>query len=247
MICCSIGCKEPGPESAFRAVVVGVIGLIASAALISFNAAFIARPATCILTPSCADNSVSNTTFSYGFQQSFFTVFNGWGPFKNYGQSQVKFLCQTIQIGVGALAFILYVIYLIIYYSCSNKAQQQIQPADSSRAQPRYPPTMPPPYNVPPPVPGQPGYYPPPSGVAGYYPASAMPPVYQPAPPPGVAGYYPAPTAPQSYQPPLPPPQAQPGYYPAPAPMPAQPAYRPPVYGQQPAPGAVSWNPYGRY
>lgn len=238
MICCSIGCKSPGPESAFRAVVLAVIGLIASAALISFDAAFIARPSTCILTPSCADNSVSNTTFSYNFQQSFFTVFNGWGPFKNYGQSHVKFLCQTIQIGIGALSFILYIIYLIIYYSCSSKAQKQVQPAASSRVQPWNQPPGPPrynapaPYNAPLPVSDEPSYYPqpPPSGVHAYYPVpSAPPPVMQP------------------YLPPPPPPQAQPGYYPPGPPIPVQPAWRPPVYGQQPAPGAVAWNPYGRY
>ena len=270
-------CCKPGLDSAFHAVVLAVIGLVASAALISFDAAFVARPSVCILTPSCVDNSISNSTFSYGFQQSFLTVFTGWAPFKNYGQSQVKFLCQTIQIGVGALAFILYIIYIIIYYSCWSKSKQQIQPDPSSSlspssSQPRYP-AVNPPYYSPPQHPGQPGYYPPPPpGQPGYYPRPPPgQPGYYPRPPPGQPSYYPppvpqnpyprpSPPIPQSYYPvpspppvvqsypPPPPPPAHQGYYPPPPPRqyspPGQPyvAWRPPVYGQQPAPGTNPWN-----
>lgn len=175
------GCCSPGTKSAYRAVIVSVIGLVATAALISFDATFVARPSMCILTPSCVENSASNTTFSYSFRESFFTVFNSWGPFKSYKESHVKFLCQTIQLGVGGLAFILCLLYLIIYYVTANKAKPQVAPdptvqrqLQQQQHQPFYP-------SPPPPMAAQ-GYYPPP-----------------PPPPPGPPGYYP-----QYYQPPAP-------------------------------------------
>jgi len=185
-----LGCCSPGPKSAFRAVIIALVGLVASAALISFDAAFIARPSTCILTSSCAENSVSNTTFSYSFQQSFFKVFNNWGPFTSYGVSQVKFLCQTIQLGIGAFCFILCIIYLIIYYSSSSKAKQQVAPS------PRPPPQQQRYYTPPPP---QQGYYAPPPQQA-YYPPRPQSPYYQPSAP--------------VWPPPPPIPQAQPGVIP---------------------------------
>lgn len=267
-------CCKPGLDPAFHAAVLAVIGLIASAALISFDAAFIARPSVCILTPSCVDNSVSNSTFSYGFQQSFFTVFNGWAPFKNYGQSHVKFLCQTIQVGVGALSFILYIIYIVIYYSSWKKSKEQVHP-DPSSSPPQPPTSRPqhpavyPPYNAQLPYPIQPGYYPPQQpGPPNYYPPPQppVPPGYPPVPPgyppvqppipqgyplaqqPVPQGYPPVqPPAPQGYPPAQPPPPAQSGYYPAPPrqyppPGPPHAVWRPPMYGQQPVPGAVPWN-----
>jgi len=127
-------CCAPGPPAGLRAAVVTVIALIACAALISFDAVFIAQPSTCILTPSCATNAASNSTFSYTLQQSFLTLFRTLGPFSSYTQSQAKFLFQTIQIGVGSLCFILCIIYLVIYYVVKNKATNQV--ASSRPAQP---------------------------------------------------------------------------------------------------------------
>jgi len=181
MFCCYcfVGCCSPGTKSAYRAVIVSVIGLIATAALISFDATFVVRPTMCILTPSCVENSVSNTTFSYSFRQTFFTVFNSWGPFQSYQESHVKFLCQTVQLGVGSLAFILCILYLIIYYVTANKAKPQVAPAPNTQQLPPqlfYGPTAPPPPMA------VPGYYPPPlpPGPPGYYPA--VPPYQPPGP-----------------------------------------------------------------
>jgi len=117
-------CCAPGPPAAFRAVVITIIALIACAALISFDAYFIAQPSTCILTSSCTTNAVSTTIFSYNFQTSFSTVWNSLGPFKSYTTSQSKFLFQTIQLGVGCLCFVLCIIFLIIYYVTKSKASK---------------------------------------------------------------------------------------------------------------------------
>ncbi len=171
-----IGCCSPGPKSAFIAAIIGVVGLVATAALIAFDAVFIAQPSTCILTSSCTANSVSNTTFSYNFQQSFYKLFNSWGPFTSYGQSQAKLLFHSIQIGIGGLCFILCLIYLIIYYVYANKAKEQVGPSPAPQQPPYY-------------APQQQGYYPPPP-QQGYYP-----------PPPPQQGFYPAPPQQQYYQP----------------------------------------------
>ncbi len=135
------GCCSPTPSAAFGGVIITVIALIASAALISFNAVFIAQPSTCILTSSCNANSVSTTIFSYSFQQNFYTIFNNLSPFQNYTQSQAKFLFQTIQLGVGCLCFILCLIYLIIYFVTKSKASKRITPTqqqDYRAPQPAY-------------------------------------------------------------------------------------------------------------
>jgi len=121
-------CCSPGPSAAFRAVIITIIALLASAALISFDAVFIAQPSTCILTSSCASNSVSTTIFSYNFQQAFFTLFNNLSPFRTYTQTQAKFLFQTIQLGVGCLCFVLCLIYLIVYYVTKSKASKRVGP-----------------------------------------------------------------------------------------------------------------------
>jgi len=129
------GCCKPTPTAAFKAVVITVIALVACAALISFDALFIAQPSTCILTSSCATNANSTTIFSYTFQQNFWSTFNSLSAFKSYSLSQSKFLFQTVQLGVGGLSFILCIIILIIYYVCSSKAKKQVAPADSYGSQ----------------------------------------------------------------------------------------------------------------
>jgi hypothetical protein len=124
----SIGCCCVGPPAAFRAVVITIVALLACAALISFDAVFIAQPSTCILTPSCASNANSTTIWSYNTQSNFFTAFTSLGPFKSYTQTQAKFLFQTIQLGVGCLCFVLCIIYLIIFYVSKSKASKRVSP-----------------------------------------------------------------------------------------------------------------------
>jgi len=126
-------CCAPGPPAAFRAVVITVIALLACAALISFDALFIAQPSTCILTSSCSSNANSTTVFSYNRQQAFWTQFNKLGPFKSYTQSQAKFLFQTVQLGVGALCFVLCLVYLIIYYVTKSKALKRVGPSQQEQ------------------------------------------------------------------------------------------------------------------
>jgi hypothetical protein len=124
-----IGCCSPGPSAAFRAVVITIIALLACGTLIGFDSYFIAQPSTCILTSSCAANSVSTTIFSYSFQQNFFTAFNNLSAFKSYTLSQTKYLFQTIQLGVGCLCFVLLIIYLIVYYVTKSKASKRVGPS----------------------------------------------------------------------------------------------------------------------
>jgi len=175
---------SPGYKSASRAVVIACIGLVATAALISFDAVFVAQPTTCILTSSCAANSVSNTTFSYSFQQSFFTAFNGLSAFSTYTQTQAKFLFQTVQLGVGSLCFVICIIYLIVYYICESKSKQQVGPSPRGQQQDYYG-SQSQSYYGPPPV--QQESYAPPSQQAYYQPPAPAwrPPPQVPQPPPG--------------------------------------------------------------
>ncbi len=105
-----------------------LVALVACAALITFDAIFLARPSTCILTSSCSSNAVSTTVFSYYFQQDFYTVLHRLSPFSTYTQSQAKYLFQVVQIGVGSLCFALCILYIIIYLASKNKAKQQVAP-----------------------------------------------------------------------------------------------------------------------
>lgn len=108
--------------------------------------------------------------------------------FKSYSESQVKFLCQTIQLGVGSFCFMLCIIYLIIYYVCSNKAKQQVAPGSLfPQRQPYYGPQPPSYYPPPPPPPAEQGYYPPLPPQQYYQPPAPAwrPPAYAPQPPPG--------------------------------------------------------------
>lgn len=128
------GCCSPGPSAAFRALIITIVALLATATLISFDAVFIARPTTCILTPSCEANALSTTMFSYYFQQAFFTAFKNLGPFKTYSESQAKFLFQTVQLGVGCLCFVLCIIYIIIYFVTRSKAAKRVAPSGFQQA-----------------------------------------------------------------------------------------------------------------
>jgi len=130
-------CCSPGPSAAFRAVIIAVIGILATGCLIGFDAVFIAQPSTCILTPSCSSNAAQTNTWSYYLSQSFFTIFNGLSTFKTYTQSQTKFLFQAIQLGVGCLCFVLCLVYMIIYYVCSSKAKRgQVSPGPEQQPYP---------------------------------------------------------------------------------------------------------------
>ncbi|CAF3482347.1 unnamed protein product [Rotaria sp. Silwood1] len=151
------GCGAPKLPPAFRAVIVTVIALVACITLIGFDAYFIAQPTACLLTSSCTTNAASNATFSYGFRQWFFTLMNNWGPFKTYTESQAKLFVQAMQLGIGGLCLILCIIYLVIYYVCTNKSNGQVGPTLQSQQQNYYAPLHPsyyappkPSYNAPP-------------------------------------------------------------------------------------------------
>lgn len=105
-----------------------LLALVACAALITFDAIFLARPSTCILTSSCSSNAASTTVFTYSFQQDFFTVLHRLSPFSTYTQSQAKYLFQVVQISVGSLCFALCILYIIVYIASKNKAKQQVAP-----------------------------------------------------------------------------------------------------------------------
>ncbi|CAF0802982.1 unnamed protein product [Adineta steineri] len=192
----------PGPASAFRAALITMLLFIACAALISFDIVFLIRPTTCILTPSCADNAVSTTIFSYNFRKSFFQTFNSWGPFTSYSESQVKLLCEAIQLGLAGLCIIIGVIYLVIYFECLRKIKKhhQVGPnVPGNNNTPLGPPITPAQIYMsrPPPHPSQQAYMVPPQPAYYAPPPPVQPPYY--APPPPVQPAYYAP--PQQYQP----------------------------------------------
>ncbi len=264
-----IGCCSPGPKSAFRAVVIAVIGLIACTTLISFDSTFLARPTTCLLTSSCALAYSSNATFSTSWEQSFFAVFNGLSAFQSYGESSAKFLFQAIQLGIGILCFVICLLYIIIYYTCSSKAQQQVAPTPLSpqekeeqqnhltpHPQSYYepsPPSSPPAqpiYQPPPPMmlPPQPGYQLPPPMMLPPQPGYQLPPQMMLPPHPGYQSTLSPPLAQQGYYlppppPPPPPPALQPNVYA----YKAVPAWQPPPPVLQAAPGVIPWNANRRY
>ncbi|UJR38516.1 hypothetical protein I4U23_031182 [Adineta vaga] len=238
------GLCSPGPSSAFRAALLTILLFIACGALISFDIAFLIQPTTCILTSSCSANAYSSTAFNYGFRSSFYQVFNSWEPFKTYSESQVKVLCQAIQLGLAGLCLILGIAYLVIYFECLRrlKKHQQIgpnlspKPNDYNTLQDNYMSPLPNGQRIlssssPPPPPVTPGQvYP------NAYPQLPNQQVYMMHPPAQQVFVAPPPPQPQLVYYPPPPPQVpssgiQSMYYgpPPPAPPPQAAAWRPPV------------------
>lgn len=123
-------CCKPSPAAALRAVVIAFIALVANAACIGFNAAFIARTSTCLLTPSCSSYASSMTNFAANLQSSFLTNFRRLSAFSTYTVDQAKFLFQATQIGLASLCFILSLIFIIIYYVVKSKASANGQVRD---------------------------------------------------------------------------------------------------------------------
>ncbi|CAM4808483.1 unnamed protein product [Rotaria magnacalcarata] len=218
------GCCCPGTSSAFRVVVVTIIALVACTVLIGFDAYFLAQPGACLLTSSCSSNADSNTTFSYNFQSSFFTAFTSLSTFKSYTQTQTKFLFQSMQLGIGALCFLICVIYLVIYYSTKSQLKGQVLPSSQSQER-SIKKSSQPVSNI--------------SPREAYYPPLPLPP--PPPLPPAAQQYY------QSSGPILHPPtyvsQTPTGqqYYQS-----SGPVWRPPAYVPQAPPGQIPWNQYRR-
>lgn len=109
-------------------MIIAGVALVACAALIVFDAVFLARPTTCILGSQCVSYSVSTSVSTYNFQQNFYTAFNNLGPFRSYSQSQAKYLFQSIQISMGCLAFVLVLAYLVLYLVIKKQASTKVTP-----------------------------------------------------------------------------------------------------------------------
>jgi hypothetical protein len=124
----SLACCFTGPKAAFISAIITAVNLLAFALLISFDAVFIAQPSTCLLTSTCANQSVSTSSFSYTMSQNFFTAFNSLNGFKSYTLSQSKYLFQTVQISFGCLGFVLSVLLLVLYIMARQIYSNQVIP-----------------------------------------------------------------------------------------------------------------------
>jgi hypothetical protein len=118
---------------AFTTAVITVITLLALALLIAFNALFLAQPSTCILTPTCTSQSISQSSFAYNMSRNFFSTFNSLNGFRTYTLSQSKYLFQTVQISVGCLGFVLCIVYLMIYIMRRMDTSNQVIPMSRGR------------------------------------------------------------------------------------------------------------------
>lgn len=92
------------------------ITLIAFATLIVFDVIFITNPYTCILTPTCS-NQTQLTSFNY--------VVQNISPFQSYSIYDSKKLFLQIQVGCAGLAFLISIIYVIIFLICRLKLRKR--------------------------------------------------------------------------------------------------------------------------
>jgi hypothetical protein len=129
----SIAWCFPSAKSAYIGLITTIIVLLAYALLISFDGVFIAQPSTCILTPSCINQSVSTTVFSYNYSQTFFTAFNSLNGFKSYTLAQSKYLFQTVQISFGCLGFVLCLVYIAIYFMRKQETGTRVIPFNNEQ------------------------------------------------------------------------------------------------------------------
>jgi hypothetical protein len=93
-----------------------IITLIAFATLIVFDVIFILNPYTCILTPTCSTQSPLTSINS---------VIQSIPQFSNYTTYNSKTLFLEIQVGCAGLAFLLSIIYIIIFIVCRLKFRKR--------------------------------------------------------------------------------------------------------------------------
>jgi Na+/melibiose symporter-like transporter len=92
------------------------ITLIVLAVLIAFDIVFITNPYTCLLTPSCSSQSqLTSTNFltQTGSQFQYYSIYDS------------KKLFLEIQVGCAGLAFILTIVYIIIFLVCRLKLRKR--------------------------------------------------------------------------------------------------------------------------
>jgi len=92
------------------------VTLLALAALIAFDIIFILNPYTCILTSTCS----SQTALT---QANFIT--SAVSQFRNYSTYDSKKLYLEIQVGCAGVAFLLSLIYIIVFLICRLKLRQR--------------------------------------------------------------------------------------------------------------------------
>lgn len=84
-----------------------------------------------------------------------------------------------MQLGIGALCFMICVIYLVVYYSTTSQLKGSVGPSASTKSKPSKPPSQQAQYPPPPPPP-------PPAPPQAYHPSGPFwrPPAYVPQAPP---------------------------------------------------------------
>lgn len=92
------------------------ITLIAVGTLIVFDVLFIIDPTMCILTPTC---STQPQTFSFNY------VVQSISQFQSYSIYDSKKLFLQIQVGCASLAFLISVIYIIVFLVCRLKLRER--------------------------------------------------------------------------------------------------------------------------
>lgn len=131
------GTCSPNRGSAYRAMLVSVLGAIASAVLVAFDTIFLINPKTCILTPQCLSNAASNSSFGSSLQSSFIVTFRTMDLFKYYTETQSKTLFQAMQVGIGSVCILMSITYIIIFYIHDKKAKEMIRPSSKMNPPPR--------------------------------------------------------------------------------------------------------------
>jgi len=110
-VCCS-----PSVRRSTCSLVWNIITLITMGVLIAFDIVFILNPSTCLLTPSCATQS---EIISLNF------IMTSISQFKYYTTFDSKKLFLEIQVGCAGLAFVLSLIYIVVYIVCKVKLKNR--------------------------------------------------------------------------------------------------------------------------
>lgn len=109
-------CCKPTVRASTCSFAWNFITLIALATLIVFDIIFILNPYTCILTPTCSTQS-EIISLNYIVQQI--------SQFKNYTIYDSKKLFLEIQVGCAGLAFLISIVYIIIFLICRLKLRKR--------------------------------------------------------------------------------------------------------------------------
>ncbi|UJR30891.1 hypothetical protein I4U23_018401 [Adineta vaga] len=133
LLCTAVCCRST-IGTATCSLIWNIITLLALGVLIAFDIIFILNPYTCLLTSTCSSQP------QFINLNSLIQLIPG---FQNYTSYDSKRFFLQIQVGCAGAAFLISLIYIIIYIVCKVKLRVHVQDVPTKASAPPLPPGYP--------------------------------------------------------------------------------------------------------